>query len=482
MKKSKKFSWFVCLLGMGLLMAGLQLWGQSEVQALTMTNAARMTRGVLYSDTYGQLQWVYAAGGGSKILLNNPCHYINAVDSNYSKVVYSLRYNDSHWYIYSIDLDGRNNTNLASMKGKNVFVAYDEASKRVVYALPYNEQEKKGDFYSVSIYGGTSALLAQNAVMADIVGDRFVYQQEVANGDTNIYSIKLNGSLKANLATTGSDEIYGGKMGTMVIFTRLVSGQTDLYGIANSGSSSRRNGIPLAVNPNLNESFAGATWGRVIYYIEQLSEKDLWSVLPGGTNAKLLATGANFLLTYGNRVFYDTENVFSVNHDGTSTVQYGKNLGGRYMGFAGVLASRFIFTYGLEFGVGVYSSSVSNPDSDTITVRAPAYLVYFDVILSATSGRVVMANKNEIEIISKSVFGQYETKLGGKLPSDLQTKKKRYLFSTSSRHIYAIRMDDANNIWALYSDPLNGGTPVKLSESLSEENLQTVCSLSGPES
>jgi Tol biopolymer transport system component len=127
------------------------------------------------------------------------------------------------------------------------------------------------------------------------------------------------------LANSLDMETYVGSINGRVLYQKTVSGQTDLYSVKTDGTDTQS-----LASSSLSEEFMRTTSaGRVIYRVNNGGQYDLYSVNADGTGTVTLANSANseelFSVTANGRVIYrrlvnGQYDLYSVTADGTVTV------------------------------------------------------------------------------------------------------------------------------------------------------------------
>jgi hypothetical protein len=358
---------------------------------------------------------------------------------------------------------------MATSKYKNVFMAYDPVYRRVYYAKNYDEQLKKGDFYSVPLTGGASTLLAKNAIWGDVIGDRLVFLQEWP-GNKNIYSIRYDGTGFVGLATSTADETYVGKRSKLVIFTRLYNGSfTNLYAIPVSGGSQ----ITLDTTP-ANKTFAGNGTERIYYYREYPDGREVCSILPTGAGRVNLtsfrwdhwAFAGEGVDRVGLFLTWWPTTPHSVTKSGTSPIAlpfFGRN---EHLQPT-VFYNRMVYQYGGEHAWTTTSVSLASQDQVDLVSDGR------NVTQLSWPAKRIIVDLQEGGLFAFDAQGRNKVQLGG------THSNPDFLFSTPYRHVFAyFAYADPDNVeyFNVSSVRLDGKDERVVARDLPAGNLSTIVS------
>lgn len=169
--------------------------------------------------------------------------------------------------------------------------------------------------------GGTATSASPTAPAASSV-PTVVYMHTVGS-QSDIYSIKADGTGLVTLANTSDDERPIRVMGDRLLYYRITGGQYDLYTVKLDGT-----GAVAIANTSLSEYFAEVSGSKVIYLRQNATTWDLYSVYPDGTGRVLLASnvvGNEFggtVLVKGDQVVFSSlasgsTGIYSIHADGT---------------------------------------------------------------------------------------------------------------------------------------------------------------------
>jgi hypothetical protein len=422
---------------------------------------------IAYTDKDGLVRTVNEDGTDDRVLVDLPVGRFHTADPNHGGAIVTLAYNDLYWQIFNYTEDGRQ-IRLATSKGKNVFMAYDSVYRRVYYARNYSAEQRKGDFYSVALTGGTSTLLANAAIWGDVIGDRLVFLQGWS-GNKNIYSIRHNGTGLVGLATANADETYVGRRGSLVIFTRVTTGTfTNLYAIPVAGGSQ----VTLD-STGAKKAFAGNGAERIYYYRDYGDGRDVCSVLPNGTGRVNLTSFKwdywHFAGEGVDRVglFVDgvPRRVSSVTKSGTSPVEFPCWGDIPHEFLPTVFHNRMVHVVGGHFAYTTRSQSLTGDDE--VDLLTPVLVT----ALSWPSKRIIVSNTNGDMLYAFNAEGRNRVRIGATYPFP------EFEQSTGSRHLfsnYVSHDPDGTPLSNLCSVRLDGSSERVVIPTIPTENLDAI--------
>jgi|GEM_PF-5161167 len=383
--------------------------------------------------------------GGSertRLTSSSDCEFYEGETS--SRIVFTRWVDSWQLDLYSVLKTGSGLTPLAVDGDDERFIAI--CGDRVIYAKNYDDDNGHGDFYSITVTGANRILLASDAYYSDLIGEWLVYEREVNPANHDLYTVKVDGTLAAALATADESELYAGNCNDQVIFHRIYpSGNHDLYATAANGGQDRPTCLASSTGDDL---FAGVGADRV-YFNQTIVPNEqyrLTSIRSNGTNLVLIASAASpfqFYQEYNNRVIAckGVENFFSYSINGGGEIRISnKNVD---IEFLGMLGGWIVYTDGYATMYQVYGANYLGGTpvllSDWLDTRD-----HEEAIVDPISQKVIIQKLRNLQIDLTSVKANNTQRFR----FTTNTQEDCFWFSTADCHIYSTRVNDQ---WNLFS-------------------------------
>lgn len=250
------------------------------------------------------------------------------------KVIFR-RYVNNQIDLHVVNADGTSPVTLANSAEFEMFHSYTPDG-RVVYFI--NPGGSIVDLYSVNIDGTDTRQLTSNRIIYSVLfvtDDGWVIYREKVVDDFVLKSIRTDGSAFATLSDRTGDSRFNSFVDGRVIYTHIASDQGDIYSILPDGTDEKI----VANSPLHEEWWANTPSGRMVINIwvpdlvdPFVSYKDIYTVFPDGTGLIQVTDGSlNELYkdttSDGNIIFSEEDNspvsrrLYSVPEDGSTSAK-----------------------------------------------------------------------------------------------------------------------------------------------------------------